>query len=245
MHHLLYKTTNLVNGKYYYGIHSTENANDSYLGSGSLILKAIAKYGKENFKREILSTFKTRDEALIAEHEVVDPEDENSYNVDVGGNGVGDVDFRSEKVKQNISEGRMGMKFSEEHCKNISKATTEVMKSKEVRNKISKSLIEHFKDNPPSKELIQKRQETRAGYRHSEETKRKISKAQAGKTIPEESKKRMSEAAKNRKTHPWTGKKLPTVECPHCGKIGAVQLMGRWHFDNCKHLKALKPEDFE
>lgn len=23
--------------------------------------------------------------------------------------------------------------------------------------------------------------------------------------------------------------------CPHCGKIGQTRVMGRWHFDNCKH----------
>ena len=240
MHHLLYKTTNLVNGKYYYGIHSTENINDSYLGSGTLIVKAIKKHGKENFKREILNVFESRDEALIAEHAIVDPDDENSYNVDVGGNGVGDVDFRSEKVKHNISAGRMGMKFEKEHCKNISKATIKVMKNQEVRDKISKSLVEHFKASPPSKELVRRRQETRAGYRHSEETKAKMSASQIGKTIPDESKKRMSEAAKNRKTHPWTGKKFPTIECPHCGKIGAVHLMKRWHYDNCKLIKGVQ-----
>ena len=27
------------------------------------------------------------------------------------------------------------------------------------------------------------------------------------------------------------------TECPHCGKIGAKFVMGRWHFNNCKYKK--------
>lgn len=49
---VIYLTTNLVNQKRYIGMDSNNNPN--YLGSGTLILKAIQKYGKENFKKEIL-----------------------------------------------------------------------------------------------------------------------------------------------------------------------------------------------
>lgn len=51
MYHLVYMTTNLVNGKMYVGVHSTENLEDGYLGSGNLIKKAVKKYGRENFDR--------------------------------------------------------------------------------------------------------------------------------------------------------------------------------------------------
>lgn len=29
----------------------------------------------------------------------------------------------------------------------------------------------------------------------------------------------------------------PTVVCPHCGKSGGINIMGRWHFENCKEKK--------
>lgn len=34
-----------------------------------------------------------------------------------------------------------------------------------------------------------------------------------------------------------TGMKRPLGTCPHCGKEGALSLLKRWHFDNCKELK--------
>ena len=45
----IYKVTNLLNNKYYIGMHRTTNPNDGYLGSGVAIKKAIKKYGKEAF----------------------------------------------------------------------------------------------------------------------------------------------------------------------------------------------------
>jgi group I intron endonuclease len=49
---VVYLVENLVNGKKYVGM-DTQN-NPKYLGSGTLIMKAIRKYGKENFKKSIL-----------------------------------------------------------------------------------------------------------------------------------------------------------------------------------------------
>lgn len=48
----IYKTTNLINGKIYVG--QTTTSKNSYIGSGILLINAVKKYGKENFKKEIL-----------------------------------------------------------------------------------------------------------------------------------------------------------------------------------------------
>ena len=49
---IIYKTTNLINGKFYIG---QDSKNDPlYLGSGKLLHKAIKKYGIGNFRKDIL-----------------------------------------------------------------------------------------------------------------------------------------------------------------------------------------------
>jgi hypothetical protein len=90
IYHIVYKTTNLVNKKIYIGVHSAANLLDDYIGSGRLLKKAIKKYGKEYFKREILFQFSTLKECYQKEAELVTEDfvkDENTYNVCVGGRG--------------------------------------------------------------------------------------------------------------------------------------------------------------
>lgn len=67
-------------------------------------------------------------------------------------------------------------------------------------------------------------------YKMSEEEialwKENISKASKGKPKSEEHRSKMSQAQK--------GKPKPTVECPHCKKVGSKGNMVRYHFDYCK-----------
>ena len=88
MYHIVYKTVNKVNSKYYIGVHSTKDLNDGYLGSGKNLKRAIAKYGKEAFERQILCFFSERDNALIYEKTLVTREITNlteCYNIVEGG----------------------------------------------------------------------------------------------------------------------------------------------------------------
>ena len=61
MYYLIYRTTNLLNGKYYVGAHRTTKKNDDYLGSGVALKRAIKKYGRENFSKEIVEECETED----------------------------------------------------------------------------------------------------------------------------------------------------------------------------------------
>lgn len=90
-YHIIYKTTNLINNKIYVGMHSTDNLNDGYLGSGWILKQAIKKYSKENFKREVLLVLPSRKEAREVEALLVDTEfisRQNTYNLQEGGMGV-------------------------------------------------------------------------------------------------------------------------------------------------------------
>lgn len=86
----MYKTTNLINGKVYYGAHKTENENDSYLGSGTAIQSAIRKYGRSNFRRDILKIFDSEEEMYYNERMFINESvvgDPNTYNQTIGGRG--------------------------------------------------------------------------------------------------------------------------------------------------------------
>ena len=75
----IYKTTNLINDKFYIGMHSASNLKDGYLGSGTRLRRSIRKYGKENFKLEILEflpdfdSLKKREQQLVNEDLLKEP----------------------------------------------------------------------------------------------------------------------------------------------------------------------------
>ena len=84
----IYLTTNLVNGKIYIGQTRTDDPN--YLGSGTLIVKAVQKYGRENFKRETLEVVNKED--YLDEREIFwistfKAKGYEMYNVQEGGRG--------------------------------------------------------------------------------------------------------------------------------------------------------------
>ena len=88
MTHYVYQITNLINNKKYIGKHSGE-LNDSYLGSGENIKNAIKKYGKENFRKDILYIAQTEEEAYQKETEFIKlfnaVESSEYYNIASGG----------------------------------------------------------------------------------------------------------------------------------------------------------------
>ncbi len=87
MFYIIYKTTNLVNSKFYIGKHQTKDLNDGYMGSGKLLKSAIKKYGIKNFHREILRVCQSEKEMNILEKVLVVPDRELNYNLCDGGKG--------------------------------------------------------------------------------------------------------------------------------------------------------------
>lgn len=120
-YHVVYKTTNTVNNKIYVGLHSTDDLNDSYLGSGHILKEAIKKYGRDKFIKEILYVFPSRKEARRMEASIVDEEfvaRPDTYNLTVGGMGVedqtgeknhmyGKIAHNSRKVRAEHKDGRV------------------------------------------------------------------------------------------------------------------------------------------
>lgn len=134
----VYVTTNLINGKQYVGDRSCncEPEKDKYLGSGRPYFEnAKIKYGKENFKKEILEKFDTKKEAFNAQEKYIIQFNTlfpNGYNISPkGGHGV--KDCFAEESKQKISRKLQGHSVSEKTRLKIKK--TRKLKGIEPWNK--------------------------------------------------------------------------------------------------------------
>ena len=141
MIYLVYKTTNLTNGKYYIGKHRCKSLNDRYLGSGVVIKEAIKKYGRENFVRETLAVFDTEQEAYDYESNVVDVSDPMSYNVSTGGKG-GHTGAKHSKESVDRMKAKLSAVMTGEgnpfHGKKHSDETRALMRKKAKGRKVQK-----------------------------------------------------------------------------------------------------------
>ena len=172
--HYIYRIINKINGKTYIGQHKYKKLNDNYMGSGKLIIKAIKKYGKENFEKEILE-FNIPNIDLANDWEQMyilfeRAKGKAEYNIANGGNGKRTV---SEATKRMLSEANKGHKVLEETRKKIS----EVNKGHTAWNR---------------------------GKTTPDDVKKKMSEANKGKHFAsEETRKKMSEAKRQWKVKHW------------------------------------------
>ena len=177
---IIYKTTNLKNDKFYVGKDS--NNNPKYLGSGTLLIKAINKYGRKNFKKEILefcSSQKELNKREIFWIKTLNATDRNiAYNIKEGGEG-GPLD---DNTKMLISKALTGRTLSEEHKKNLSRTFSEEHKKKisEKHHDVSGSANPMF-GKKHSQKVIEASRKRATGRKLSKETKLKMSKTRQGK----------------------------------------------------------------
>jgi hypothetical protein len=83
----IYKITNLINNKIYIG--KDVSCDKNYYGSGVFIKKAIIKYGKENFTKEIIDTCYNYNELSVKEKYWIEfyKNKQLLYNITEGGDG--------------------------------------------------------------------------------------------------------------------------------------------------------------
>lgn len=86
--HIIYKTTCVVTGRWYIGLHSTDDINDGYRGSGGRLKHSLNKYGKDQHTYEVLEYLKTRKDLVQREIELITEEmlaDPMCMNLMLGG----------------------------------------------------------------------------------------------------------------------------------------------------------------
>lgn len=176
--YVVYKITNLLNQKFYIGVHLTDDPNDSYFGSGVALHKAVALHGKQFFQKEILFENLDKTTAYALEKELLtDHWDKNyTYNMRAGGiggftkeNAAKGYEASKSKLKASLANRKKGSLTTEQRSSIAKKAwqnrklnsTVHIprVQSEETKNKISKSLI---------------------GSTHTKETKQKMSKTRLG-----------------------------------------------------------------
>jgi hypothetical protein len=89
-YHYIYKTTCQVTGRYYIGMHSTDDLEDGYKGSGKRLWYSIKKYGLDKHICTVLEFLTNREELRIRERELVDEDllnDSQCMNLKIGGEG--------------------------------------------------------------------------------------------------------------------------------------------------------------
>lgn len=141
----VYKTTNLINGTIYIGVHKTSNMHDTYIGSGKLLKNAIKKYGRDNFSKEILYTFDNPKDAYSKEFELVNELfilDESNYNLALGGIPTTDF-YPNRRYLTGENHPMWGKKQSEESNKKRSQTQTGRKMTPESSIKKSISLKGH------------------------------------------------------------------------------------------------------
>ena len=117
----IYKTTNLTNGKIYVGqsLKSIKTSTE-YYGSGKILNLAIKKYGKDNFKKEILyeaTSIEDMNEKEIFFIKKLNSQDRNiGYNLADGGTG-GDtskfIDYTNPAYLEKLSKATSGKNNSQ------------------------------------------------------------------------------------------------------------------------------------
>lgn len=137
----IYKITNKINGKIYIGKQSHNNF--LYYGSGELIKKAIKKYGKDNFTKEIIDECIGDENGSELEiYWIKKLNALNGYNLEIHGRG-GEISERQktmnkETVKK-LWKDPNSIYNTPEYRKKLSDAGKKRVWSEEIKQKISNS----------------------------------------------------------------------------------------------------------
>lgn len=175
MYYLIYKITNNINNKIYIGKHQTENKDDDYMGSGTILKKAIEKYGLDKFTKEILFECNSLEEMNQKEAEIVDEEfiaRLDTYNIKLGGQGGWDFCNKNLNIDY-LQRGINGTNKFKKLLQNVEYYNKHLQKMRAL----SQNKEWRYKVKLGIKEKIKKDGFFNTSHKHTAESKAKIGKA--------------------------------------------------------------------
>lgn len=156
---IIYKTTNLINGKIYIG--KDKHNNPKYLGSGIRLNSAIQKYGRKNFIKELIEHCDSEKHMSIREKYWIKYFNSTGrligYNLTAGGEGGDTFSLRPLKEQE---QTRKALSKSSKHWGNInrqkhSENTKRLWQTEEYSKKV-KDGVNRANQNP---DIIAKRRQ--------------------------------------------------------------------------------------
>lgn len=114
--HYIYKIVCNVTKRYYIGMHSTNNLDDGYMGSGKRLRYSIRKYGLRNHIKEILEYYETRDLLVEAEKKIITTDmilDKMCMNIMKGGEG-GFISEMQQKYRSTCGGNAFAKRYKED-----------------------------------------------------------------------------------------------------------------------------------
>lgn len=181
---VIYKTTNLINGKIYIGYDTKNDSN--YYGSGRKYLLAKKKYGKENFRKAIIDSdedFKAlclKEIFWIAFYDARNPA--VGYNITKGG--LGHCSPCSEEAKQKIGIANSGKNNGMYGKGHLISGEKHPMFGKHHSKESNKKNRDSHLGKVHSEEAKQKMKGTHTGTHFSKETRVKLKIINSGQNNP-------------------------------------------------------------
>lgn len=169
-YHYIYKITCLKNGKYYIGMHSTDNLEDGYMGGGKRIKNSVKKHGKDAHRKEILEFFENREDLVNREIQLINEEllnDPMCMNIVLGGSGGWSREIQSMMGKRSNEK----QKWLRENDKEWAEKDRKIK-----RETGSKTLKKLWESEESRVKMIEHAGKTFLGKKHTEYAKKNIGK---------------------------------------------------------------------
>lgn len=236
--------TDKSNSMFYYGVRSCKGqaTDDSYMSSSKHLKRAIEEYGEDNFYKDIVEVFSTREQANKMEEDFLMSVDARN-NPDFYNRTNGDKDWCT-----------FGTTITEEHKQTLIVATKARWENGEMQGSIDSTKKRWAEGKMENTRLAAAKFCGTGNVRlkGDDRTDAQLANDKVFKPRTEEQNKNQRKIMLE--NNPFKGKhhsiemkkhlseialKREKEECVHCGKVVGKAMLKRWHGDNCKLNKGV------